>query len=144
MPAAALAQAVEVDRLTQAQLLEKATQLESTAAANNGSAGVTLSKYPNHFTMLSLRKTNGGAEIHRRFADIFYIVRGQATLTTGGTIPDSKEVSEGEVRGTAVKGGLQIPLQQGDFVHIPAGVPHQLVLPAGEELVYFVIKIQEN
>jgi hypothetical protein len=29
-------------------------------------------------------------------------------------------------------------------VHIPAGVSHQMLLPQGGELVYFVIKVKEQ
>lgn len=138
------AQSAEVDHLSQAQLLDKVDSLEQTASTHDGSAAVTLAKYPNHFTMLSLRQKSGGAEIHRNFADFFYVVRGEATLVTGGMIVDSNDVNPGEARGSEVKGGTRVSLRVGDFVHIPANVPHQLVLPAGGELVYFVIKVQEN
>jgi uncharacterized RmlC-like cupin family protein len=32
----------------------------------------------------------------------------------------------------------------GDVVHIPAGLPHQMMLGAGETVAYFVLKIRET
>jgi mannose-6-phosphate isomerase-like protein (cupin superfamily) len=142
-PLAIFAQSATVDHLSQADLLEKGKAFEQAAAAS-GTAGTTLAKYPNHFTMLTVRTKDGGAELHRHFADFFYVVRGGATLVSGGSIPDPKESNPGEVRGTIVKDGTQTELHEGDFVHIPAGVPHQLLIPKGGELLYFVIKVQEN
>jgi len=138
------AQTAEVDHISTAQILEKAKSLEQAASASGGSAAITLAKYPHHFTMISLRQKDGGAEIHQKFADIFYVIRGEATLTSGGTIVEGKEVTPGEIKGSSIAGGTQISLHEGDFVHIPANVPHQLFLPKGGEFVYFVIKVQEE
>ncbi len=138
------AQAAEIDHISPAQILEKAKSLEETASASGGSAAITLSKYPRHYTMISLRQKDGGAEIHRNFADFFCVIRGEATLTSGGTIVEPKEVKPGEIKGSSITGGTQVLLHEGDFVHIPANVPHQLLLPKGGEFIYFVIKVEEN
>lgn len=137
------AQSATVDHLTQSELLSKALALEEQASPG-GSASAKLAEYPRHFTMIALRKKSGGAEIHEKFADFFFVVRGKATLVTGGTVADAQTVSPGEIKGTKVQGGLRTSLQEGDVVHIPAGVPHQLLLPDHGELVYFVIKVQEQ
>jgi quercetin dioxygenase-like cupin family protein len=34
-------------------------------------------------------------------------------------------------------------LKKGDIVHIPANIPHQLVLAKGDTFQYFIIKVQE-
>ncbi len=140
----ALAQSPTVDHTTQSQLLERERELKQTAAAGNGSASIKLSEYPNHFTMLSYRSKTGGGEIHEKFADLFYVVRGSATLLTGGKLVNSSETSAGEMRGGAVEGGTETALHEGDFVHIPAGVPHQLILANGQDFYYFVIKVREQ
>jgi quercetin dioxygenase-like cupin family protein len=59
-------------------------------------------------------------------------------------VQDEKIVSPGEHRGSAVQGGTQTILNKGDVVHIPAGVSHQLLIPAGSTFVYFVIKVKEK
>ena len=141
--AGAMAQAAPADHYTAAQLVSEMAKLKAQAAAT-GSASVKLQDYPNHFTMLAYRSKDGGAEIHNQFADVFYIVRGKAVLMTEGSIPDAHEENPGEIRGTAVADGKKTPLGPGDVVHIPAGTPHQLLVPKGKELLYFVIKVKET
>ena len=140
----ASAQAVKVDHFSQADLLEKAQALSAKAQGPDGSASVKIDEYPNHFTMIALRHKDGGAEMHENFADIFFVVQGHATLLSGGTIPDAKSSTSGEVRGSAVEKGEQTALNLGDVVHIPAGVPHQLLVPKGDTFIYFVIKVKEK
>jgi mannose-6-phosphate isomerase-like protein (cupin superfamily) len=134
---------LSVDHLTPADIIAKAQELEP-KAQKGGSASVKLMDYPNHYTMVALRNKSGGAELHQNFADFFYIVRGKATLLTGGTIQDQTTSGPGEFKGSAVKGGTTTELNEGDVVHIPAGVSHQMLLPQGGELVYFVIKVKEQ
>jgi len=138
------AQTSKVDHLTKEQIREKAQALEAQARTQDGSASTKLSEYPNHYTMVALRHKNGGAEIHEYFADFFIVVEGHATLLTGGSIPDSKTTAPGEIKGASVQGGVPEELKEGDVVHIPAGVPHQLLLPEGGSFVYFVIKVKES
>jgi mannose-6-phosphate isomerase-like protein (cupin superfamily) len=143
LPAAG-AQTATVDHLTQTQLIEKAQEMNAKAQGPDGAASSKLNEYPNHYTMISLRHKDGGAEIHENYADFFLVVQGGATLLTGGTVDESKTVSPGEIRGTSVSNGARTVLNQGDIVHIPAGVPHQLLVPKDGSLVYFVIKVKEK
>ncbi len=138
------AQTLPVDHLTQSQLIEKAQELNAKAQGPEGAASSKLNEYPNHFTMITLRHKDGGAEIHENYADFFFVVRGSATLLTGGMVPEGKTVSPGEIRGRSVRNGVETTLNQGDIVHIPAAVPHQLLLPEGGAFIYFVIKVKEK
>lgn len=138
------AQTLTVDHLTQSQLIEKAQELTAKAQGPDGAASTTLNEYPNSFTMIALRGKNGGAEVHENYADFFFVVRGSAKLLTGGTVQDGKTVSPGEIRGKSVLNGVETALNQGDIVHIPAAVPHQLLLPQGGTFLYFVIKVKEK
>jgi len=52
-----------------------------------------------------------------------------------------KTTEPNEVRGPSIKGGERKPLAAGDVVHIPAKIPHQLLVPAGKEFTYFVMKV---
>jgi mannose-6-phosphate isomerase-like protein (cupin superfamily) len=137
---AAGAQAPSVDHFTRGEILEKAKSLTLT----NGSGSTKLNEYPNHYTMVALRHKDGGAELHQDFADIFFVVQGKATLLSGGEVDNAKTASPGEIRGTAVKNGTSTPLGEGDVVHIPAGVPHQMLVSEGETFVYFVVKAKEK
>jgi mannose-6-phosphate isomerase-like protein (cupin superfamily) len=137
------AQNATVDHLTKTEILARAKDLQA-QAAKGGAASIKLAEYPNHYTMVALRDRSGGAEIHQDYADFFYIVRGRATLLTGGTVVDEQAVSPGEVKGRSIQNGIATALGEGDVVHIPAGVSHQIVLPEKGELVYFVIKVKEK
>jgi mannose-6-phosphate isomerase-like protein (cupin superfamily) len=94
--------------------------------------------------MLAFRNRSGGAEVHQNFADFFYIIDGQATVVTGGEIVDPKTAAQGEIRGSSVKGGTQQPVKTGDVVHIPAGMPHQMMVAEGQTVTYFVVKVDEK
>ena len=141
--AGAMALGAPADHYTAAQLGHDMAKLKAQAAAT-GSASEKLQQYPNHFSMLAYRNRDGGGEIHQQFADLFYVVRGKATLLTGGSIPDAKEKSPGELRGAAVVGGEKTALRAGDVVHIPAGTPHQLLISPGHDFLYFVVKVKEH
>lgn len=131
-------------RTTQADFAAHIDQLRAQAKSGDGSASVKLETHLHDFTMLALRMKTGGGEVHVHWADYFYVVRGHARLLTGGTLAGSHSVSDGESRGSAVDGGQETDLSPGDFVHIPAGVPHQLLIANGEEFVYYVIKVEEK
>ena len=123
------------------QLLERAKHLRQLAAQGDGSASEKLDDYPHHYTMLAFRSRSGGGELHENFTDLFYILEGHGALVTGGEVADAKTIAPGEVRGSAMKGGSQQEFKAGDVVHIPAGVPHQMLVPDGETVTYFVVKI---
>jgi mannose-6-phosphate isomerase-like protein (cupin superfamily) len=133
-----------LDHWTPANLLEQAVDLRKLAAQGDGSAGVVLKEYPQHFTVLSFRSRDGEAELHENFADIFYILDGQVTLVTGGAIAGLRTVGPGEIRGDAVTGGAQQHLRGGDVAHVPAGVSHQMLMAADQAMTCFVVKIREK
>ena len=136
------AQTPKVEHFSTSDLLVKAQELEATA--KNGAASVKLSEYPNHFTMVSLRHQTGNAEVHENFADFFLVVEGTATLLTGGTVQDPKTDLPGEIRGAAILNGTSTTLHPGDVVHIPATIPHQLLVTKDSTFVYYVIKVKEK
>ena len=137
-------QAMKSDHWSPAQLLERAQHLRQLAAQGEGSASETLEKYPHHYTMLAFRNRNGGAEVHQNYADLFYILDGHASVLTGGELVEPKTTAPGEIRGVSVKDGSRQELQAGDVVHIPAGTPHQMLVPDGQTVTYFVVKVQES
>jgi mannose-6-phosphate isomerase-like protein (cupin superfamily) len=138
------AQTMKLDHWTPTQLLERSQHLRQQAAQGDGSASETLEKYPHHYTMLAFRSHSGGGELHENYADLFYILDGRATVMTGGELSDRKSTGPGEARGAKVNGGSAQDVKAGDVVHIPAGMPHQMLVPEGSSVTYFVVKIQEK
>ncbi len=124
-------------------LLERAAYLRKMAKAGDGQASETLREYPRHAAMLSFRSRNGEAEVHERFADLFYVLAGAATLVTGGMVKGARSVGPGEKRGDAIEGGTKQELKAGDVAHVPAGTPHQMLVSSEKTLTAFVLKMQE-
>ena len=137
-------QTMKSDHWSTAELLERAKHLQELAAKSEGSASETLEKYPHHYTMLAFRQHSGGGELHQNFADIFFILDGRASVLTGGSLADQKSSGPGEIRGKSVEGGTRQELKAGDVVHIPAGMPHQMLLAEGESVTYYVVKVEET
>jgi hypothetical protein len=133
-----------LDHWSRSELLERAQHLRKLAAEGDGSASETLEKYPHHYTVLAVRAASGGGELHQNFADLFTILDGHCTLITGGEVVEPKTTAPGEIRGAAVRGGTRQELHPGDMVHIPAGMPHQMLVRSGETITYFVVKVEEN
>jgi mannose-6-phosphate isomerase-like protein (cupin superfamily) len=104
-------------------------------------AAQDLARYGNHYTMLSYREATGSAEVHEHEADIFVVESGEATIVTGGKLINGHAQKPGEIRGTSIDGGERHQLAAGDIIHIPAGVPHQLLIEKGKAFTYFVVKV---
>jgi mannose-6-phosphate isomerase-like protein (cupin superfamily) len=100
-----------------------------------------LATFGNHLAMIAHREGDGEAELHETQADVFVVQGGEATLVVGGEVVDGKTTAPGEVRAPSIKGGERRPLGTGDIVHIPAKVPHQLLVASGKQFTYFVIKV---
>ena len=136
--------ALQLDHWTSAVLLERAAHLHKLARQGDGSAGETLKEYPRHCAMLSCRSRDGEAEIHENFADVFYVLDGRATLVTGGTVAGARLTKPGETRGTSIEGGARQELRAGDVAHVPAGLPHQMLVAGEQTVTCLVMKVQEN
>jgi mannose-6-phosphate isomerase-like protein (cupin superfamily) len=130
------------DQYSPADLVAMEKSLEQKADAS-GLATETLKKYASDYTMLAFRSKSGKAELHEKFADFYFVVGGEATLVSGGHIVNSSTTAPGEVRGDSVQDGKETKLKKGDIVHIPANIPHQLVLAKGGTFQYFIVKVQE-
>jgi mannose-6-phosphate isomerase-like protein (cupin superfamily) len=125
-------------------LLERAAYLRKLAKAGDGQASETLQEYPQHAVMLSFRGRDGVAELHENFADLFVVLDGRATLVTGGTVVGPETIAPGEIRGVSIDGGQHQQLRAGDIAHVPAGVPHQMLVSGDKTFTSFVMKIQQN
>ena len=140
----ALAQAsTTVDHYSQTDLegMEKALGQKTDAS---GLATETLKKYSSDYTMLAFRSQDGKAELHEKFADFYFVLAGNATVVAGGQMANPTTISPGEVRGDSVQGGTSTKLKAGDVVHIPANIPHQLLVAKGAPFKYFIIKVPET
>ena len=109
------------------------------APTRQGTAVAELAKRAS-YSVLEIRRTAaGGAELHEHMADVWYVLRGQGVLVTGGVVVEGAVTEPGEIRGKGISGGERRQLKGGEVVVIPAGVPHWLSGVQGE-FVYLVVK----
>ncbi|MGD0939947.1 MAG: hypothetical protein ABR905_09555 [Terracidiphilus sp.] len=135
---------LQSDHWSNAVLLERAAYLRKLAKNGNGAESETLKEFPRHCAMLLFRSRDGGAEVHENFADLFCVLDGRATLVTGGTVAGAVCIGPGEIRGTSVEGGARQELSAGDVAHVPAGLPHQMLVAGDHTVTCMVMKIQET
>jgi mannose-6-phosphate isomerase-like protein (cupin superfamily) len=112
-------------------------------AKTNGGSGATLGDYGTHTIMVSERTANGGAEIHGHFDDVMIVLAGKATLITGGSLVDARSGINGEASGSGIRDGSSRSIAAGDVIHVPAGTPHQILVPPGTVYSAIVIKVKE-
>ena len=102
-------------------------------------AGDRVATWGNHGLLLVRRDGDGVPETHNTQVDVVTVVSGAGTLIVGGTMVGGKESAPNEIRGTSITGGTKHPMAVGDVFHIPAGVPHQMMVP--KSLVIQVVKV---
>ena len=95
----------------------------------------------NYMVHTSRRDKPGLAEVHSLDTDIIYVMEGTATLITGGTAIETKEVAANEFRGSRIDGGDTRHLSKGDVIIVPNGVPHWFSEVSGTFL-YYTIKVR--
>jgi mannose-6-phosphate isomerase-like protein (cupin superfamily) len=61
--------------------------------------------------------------IHDKDAELFLMMDGTATLVTGGKLIDAVHMGD-NWRGKGIDGGKAQKMSKGDFMMVPAGVPH--------------------
>jgi mannose-6-phosphate isomerase-like protein (cupin superfamily) len=106
------------------ETVHEATHVSGDTVAGCAKAA-TLFAGPEYTVICYNRSAPGRAEAHAGHAHIWYIVEGEATLVTGGTILNATADAPGEPRGSSIDGGHARRLAKGDVIVIPAGVPHQ-------------------
>ncbi|HEU4340567.1 MAG TPA: heme-binding protein [Candidatus Binatia bacterium] len=103
--------------------------------------GMPLLEIANYKVHASHRDGPGIVEVHTRDTDIIYMLEGTATLVTGGTVVDGKNIEPEEIRGKSVTGGETRQITKGDVIIIPNSVPHWFKEVKGP-LNYYVVKVR--
>jgi mannose-6-phosphate isomerase-like protein (cupin superfamily) len=98
-----------------------------------------VANWGNHSLLIVRRAGDGEAEIHENQVDVITVVSGEGTLVVGGNAVDAHQTAPGELRGKSITGGEMHRMAPGDVFHIPAKVPHQMLVP--KSLVIEVVKV---
>ena len=95
----------------------------------------------NYMVHTSRRDKPGLAEIHALDTDIIYVMQGTATIVTGGTAVDAKEIAPNEIRGSRIEGGVTRKLSQGEVIIVPNNTAHWFK-EVNCEFLYYTIKVR--
>jgi uncharacterized RmlC-like cupin family protein len=99
-----------------------------------------VASWGNHSLLSIRREGDGEAEVHETQVDVIFVTSGEGTLIVGGTMVGAHPTTPGEVRGTSITGGVSKKMMPGDVIHIPAKVPHQMLVP--KLLTFEVVKVE--
>jgi mannose-6-phosphate isomerase-like protein (cupin superfamily) len=121
----------------------KASEIQARAKAaklDENKAGLyRAGTWGNHGLLIVRREGDGAAETHETQVDVVTVISGEGTLVVGGTMVDGKTTAPNEIRGKSISGGERKPMAVGDVFHIPAKIPHQMLVP--KSLVIEVVKV---
>ena len=95
----------------------------------------------NYMVHASRREGPGMVEVHTKATDILSVLKGTATVVTGGTMVDGKNIAADEIRGKETTGGETRKLVPGDVMIIPNGVPHWFK-EVQAPFLYYVVKVR--
>jgi mannose-6-phosphate isomerase-like protein (cupin superfamily) len=93
----------------------------------------------NHSMLAIRRDGDGEAEVHDTQVDVVFVKSGEGTLILGGTVVEPRTTGPGEIRGKSIMGGVSKKMAAGDVIHIPAKIPHQMLVP--KTLTFEVVKV---
>ena len=77
-------------------------------------------------------------EVHAYRTHYIHVISGESALTYGGTVTNARETAPGQIRGDAITGGTTMTVRAGDFLQIPAGLPHLFEVKPGGKFRYVV------
>ena len=101
---------------------------------------VIIAKHANYQIYTTARDTSGQSEVHASWNDNIFIQEGEASFILGGVATDAKEREPGEKRGSVIDGGTTTTMKAGDYLFIPAGVPHQMIVKPGQRVKFISFK----
>jgi len=138
------AQTAGTDFHSQADLTARSQQLIARAQKNaKGSGNSTLTTYTNCVLQFNVKTKSGIAEMHAHSSDLIIVTDGEATIVTGGSIPNSTLESEGEARGETIVGGQEQKVAKGDVLYIAPNTPHQIMIAPGKTVSFLNAKVAQ-
>ena len=98
-----------------------------------------VANWGNHSLLAIRREGDGEAEIHDTQVDVIFVRSGEGTLVLGGTMVEPRTTAPGEIRGKSITGGVSKKMAAGDVFHVPAKIPHQMLVP--KQITFEVVKV---
>jgi mannose-6-phosphate isomerase-like protein (cupin superfamily) len=102
---------------------EVAALVAGTPKDRNGNANmIRLAPYN---VNMEHRIMSQAASVHETEAELFYVIDGAGTLVTGGKLVEERRTNAENLTGSGIEGGVSKRVAKGDWILVPAGVPHQ-------------------
>jgi len=73
--------------------------------------------------------------LHEAESEMIYVVDGAAMLTQGGKILDERRSNATNLTGSSIQGGSGRRIAKGDYVFVPANVPHAFTKTEGRLVI---------
>jgi mannose-6-phosphate isomerase-like protein (cupin superfamily) len=108
------------------------------------SANEEIAKFESYRIEVVHREGDAEAETHVNNSELFIVQSGEATEIVGGTPVGNKTVSAGEIHGSSLEAGMRVALRPGDVLRMPANTPHRMLVPAGKQITFIVVKEPVN
>jgi quercetin dioxygenase-like cupin family protein len=100
--------------------------------------------HENYYVEYAQRSDKGNEpEVHTHWTHYIQVLSGEASLTYGGTVTNAHETGPGQIRGDAITGGMTKTVRTGDFLQIPAGMPHLFNVASGGKFRYVVFNTRQ-
>ena len=104
-------------------------------------SGHVINDHENYWVEFMKRFDHGNVvEFHPHWIDYITILSGSGSITYGGTLTGANPSGQGETRGGTLTGATVQPVKAGDYIQIPAGVPHLINAAPGQELKFVLFK----
>jgi len=96
--------------------------------------------HENYYVEYAQRSDQGNEpEVHTHWTHYIQVLSGEATLVYGGTVSHARETGPGQIRGDAIVGGTTMTVRAGDFLQIPAGMPHEFTATGLDKKFRYVV-----
>jgi mannose-6-phosphate isomerase-like protein (cupin superfamily) len=99
-------------------------QANSTRKEGQATGGDTIHSRAPYRAGLDYRASVGPAAVQEKEAELFYVIDGSATLTTGGKLTNESRTNAENLSGSGIEGGTSRTISKGDFVIVPENTPH--------------------
>jgi len=104
-------------------------------------SGHVINDHEDYWVEFMKRMDHGNVvEFHAHWIDYITVLSGEGSVTYGGTLTGAGPEVNGETRGGELSGPTVQPLKPGDYIQIPAGVPHIINAAPGQELKFVLFK----
>ncbi|HWM60847.1 MAG TPA: hypothetical protein VNN98_01785 [Rhizomicrobium sp.] len=104
-------------------------------------SGHVINDHENYWVEFMKRMDHGNlVEFHAHWIDYITVLSGEGSVTYGGALTGANPAGIGETRGGTLSGAAVQVIKPGDYIQIPAGVPHIINAAPGQELKFVLFK----